>query len=298
MKIMHEHIDFPGQSTLKIKWGDVPFFNYPWHYHTEYEVLYLLESKGTRYVADSIEPFAPGDLVMVAGNLPHYWRNDDAYYKGNPDLHAKRIVVQFPNDFMKPHLETYPEFLPIHNLLHRSEKGIRFLPPHSDEIGNMLLELLDLQGFYQIIRFCEILHYMAHITNYKLLASDAYQPGKHDISDNRLDKVIRYLTFNYQNHITLDEVADVAGMHPTAFCRYFKEKTGKHLSAYLNELRIGFACKLLMKGNMQVSQVCYETGFNNLSNFNRTFKNISGFTPSQYRVNYLKGNTGTVVNLK
>ena len=79
MKIMHEHIDFPGQSTLKIKWGDIPFFNYPWHYHTEYEVLYLLESSGTRYVADSIEPFTCGDLVMVAGNLPHYWRNDDAY---------------------------------------------------------------------------------------------------------------------------------------------------------------------------------------------------------------------------
>lgn len=296
MRIMHEHIDFPGQSTLKIKWGDIPFFNYPWHYHAEYELLYMLESTGTRYVADSIEPFGPGDMVMVAGNLPHYWRNDDEYYQGNPNLKARRIVVQFPNDYMKPHLDTYPEFLTIKNLLARSERGIRFLPPDADEIGKMLLELLDLTGFKQLARFTEILYEMSLITNYKLLASEAYKPGNHVISDNRLDKITRYLTYNYQNEITLQEVADIAGMHPTAFCRYFKEKTGKSLSVYLNELRIGFACRLLMKGNIQVSQVCYETGFNNLSNFNRTFKEITGLTPSQYRENYLKGKTTTLGN--
>lgn len=297
MKIMHEHIDFPGQSTLKIKWGEIPFFNYPWHFHTEYEVLYLLESTGTRYVADSIEPFGPGDLVMVAGNLPHYWRNDDEYYKGNPDLKAKRIVVQFPNDYMKPHLDTYPEFRTIKNLLARSEKGIRFFPPEADVIGHMLLELLDLTGFRQLIRFTEIMYEMSLNTNYKLLASEAYKPGNHVISDNRLDKINRFLTYNYQNEITLQEVAEIAGLHPTAFCRYFKEKTGKSLSVYLNELRIGFACKLLMKGNMQVSQVCYETGFNNLSNFNRTFKQITRLTPSHYRENYHKGGSATAIGL-
>jgi hypothetical protein len=108
-------------------------------------------------------------------------------------------VVQFPHDFLKPHIETYPEFLSIRNLLLRSEKGIRFLPPHNDEIGEMLLELPRLSGLRQIIRFIEILDHMSQITNYKLLASDAYQPGRHDIFDNRLEKVMRFLTYNYQN---------------------------------------------------------------------------------------------------
>ena len=289
MKIMHEQIDFPGQSTIKFKIGDIPFFSYPWHYHSEYEIIYLLESTGTRFVADHIEPFGPGDLVMVAGNLPHFYRNDEAYYEEGSNLRANRIVVQFPNDFMKPQIDTYPEFLNIRNLMNRSQKGIRFLPPHNTEIGEMLLELPKLSGFRQLMRFLEILNIMALNTNYKLLASEAYQPGRHELFDNRLEKVMRFLTYNYQNPVTLPEIAEIAGMHPTSFCRYFKDKTGKQLSVYLNELRIGFACKLLIKGSLQVSQICYENGFNNLSNFNRTFKNITGLTPKHYQEQFLKG---------
>lgn len=288
-KIMHEQIDFPGQSTIRLKWGEIPFLTYPWHYHSEYEILYLIESTGTRFVADHIEPFGPGDLVMVAGDLPHYWRNDEEYYLTGTGLKAKRFVIQFPRDFMQPVINAYPEFLTIKNLLLRSEKGIRFLPPQNEEIGEMLLELRDISGFRQIMRFLEILNYMAQNTNYKLLASDAYQPGRHEIFDNRLEKVIRFLTHNYQTQVRLEEVAQIAGMHPTAFCRYFKDKTGKQVSTYLNELRIGFACRLLINGAMQVSQICYETGFNNLSNFNRTFRKITGMTPTQYQEEMMKG---------
>jgi AraC-like DNA-binding protein len=288
-KIMHEQIDFPGQSTLRLKWGEIPFFTYPWHYHSEYEILYMIESTGTRFVADNIEPFGPGDLIMVAGDLPHFHRNDEVYYQEGSTLKAKRFVVQFPPDFMATHIQQYPEFLSIRNLLLRSEKGIRFLPPHNVEIGEMLLELRNLSGFRQIMRFLEILNMMSLITSYKLLASDAYQPGRHEIFDNRMVKVIRFLNHNYQTQIRLEEVAQIAGMHPTAFCRYFKGKTGKQVSTYLNELRVGFACKLLVNGTMQVSQICYETGFNNLSNFNRTFRNITGMTPSQYQEKMLKG---------
>jgi AraC-like DNA-binding protein len=286
---MHEQIDFPGQSTIRFKWGEIPFFTYPWHYHSEYEILYLLESTGTRYVADHIEPFGPGDLVMVAGDLPHYWRNDEEYYLPGTGLKAKRFVVQFPRDFMQPVINTYPEFLGIKNLLLRSGKGIRFMPPQNEEIGEMLLDLRNINGFRQIMRFLEILSYMAQNNNYKLLASDAYQPGRHEIFDNRLEKVIRFLTHNYQTQIRLEEVAQIAGMHPTAFCRYFKDKTGKQVSTYLNELRIGFACRLLINGAMQVSQICYETGFNNMSNFNRTFRKITGMTPTQYQEEMMKG---------
>ena len=281
MKIMRKNIGLPDQSTLKLKFGDSPFLIHPWHYHSEYQIIYLPESTGIRFVASHIEPYGPGDMVMVGGNLPHFWQNEDCSYSEGSLLRTNRIVVQFPHDFLKPNIETYPEFQSIRNLLLRSEKGIRFLPPHNVEIGEMLLDLPGLSGLRQIIRFIEILDHMAQITNYKLLASDAFQPTRLDISDNRLIKVMRFLTYKHQKQISLEEVAEIAGMHPTAFCRYFKDKTGKQLSVYLNELRIGFSCKLLIKGTMQVSQVCYETGFNNLSNFNRIFKSVTGLTPTQ-----------------
>ncbi len=286
MKIMHEQIGFSGQPTLKIKWGEIPFFGFPWHYHSEYEILYVLESYGTRFVADSVEPFEAGELVMLGRNLPHYWRNDEKYYKGDPRLVVKRLTIHVPGELFGDYFIHLPEFLSIKKMLERSERGIRFLPPFDREVGALLTELPEFTGFNQLIRFLEILQLMSEVPDFKLLASEAYKPGLHDLSDDRVQKVIRFLTFNYQHHISLGEVASLAGMHPTAFCRFFKEKTGKLFSQYLNELRVGFACKLLMDGNLQISQICFETGFNNLSNFNRTFKTITGLTPTSYQLQF------------
>lgn len=286
---MPEYIDFSDQNTIKLKWGDIPCFGYPWHYHSEYEIIYILDSTGTRFVADHIGRFDPGELVMLAGNLPHFWRSDEKYYRGDPGLNLRRLVVQFPNDFMQYQINNHPEFAAVKKLLINSEKGIRFLPPQSENIGRMLLGLTRLKGFRQLIRFLEILQYMAQIEGYKLLASDAYKSGENTIFDERLQKIMKYLVSNYHNNITLDEVANLAGMQRNAFCRYFKEKTSMNLSAHLNELRIGFACKLLSRGDMRVMQICYETGFNNLSGFYRTFKKITGLTPRQYQKQILKG---------
>lgn len=289
INLLQEHIDFSGQSTLRIKWGDIPFFGYPWHYHSEREIVYLLESTGTRFVADHIENFGPGDLVMLAGNVPHYWHSDEKYLKGDPDLFARRLVVQFPNDFMETQINTYSELAAIKSLFKISKKGIRFLPPESEKIGRMLLKLPQLKGFKQLNLFLKILQLMAVNTNYKLLASDAYKTDENAVTDQRLQKVTRYMIRNFQNHISLNKMAEVAGMQRTAFCRFFKEKTGRPLITYLNELRIGFACKLLIKGNMQILRICYETGFNSLSSFNRTFKKITGLNPKQYQKRILEG---------
>ncbi len=289
INLLQEYIDFSGQRTLKLKWGDIPCFGYPWHYHSEHEIVYLLESTGTRFVADHIGHFGPGDLVMLAGSVPHFWRSDDKYMKGDPDLFVRRLVVQFPNDFMETQINTYAELAAIKSLFKNSEKGIRFLPPESEKIGRMLLGLLQLKGFKQLNRFLEILQHMSLNANYKLLASDAYQTDENTITDQRIQKVTRYMISNFQNHISLDKMAGLAGMQRTAFCRFFKEKTGRPLITYLNELRIGFACKLLIKGDMQILRICYETGFNSLSSFNRTFKKITGLNPKQYQKRITEG---------
>jgi hypothetical protein len=117
MKIMHEYVDFPDGLSLKVKWRDIPHFTYPWHFHNQYEITYVIESYGTRYVGNSIEPFESGDLVMLGSNLPHFWKSDEAFHQGNTDLKVKAIVIQFHSDFFKNAVNSYIEFYHIKKLL-------------------------------------------------------------------------------------------------------------------------------------------------------------------------------------
>ncbi len=288
MKIRHEQIDFPGQSTLKINYAKRPYFRHPWHFHEEFQITYVIKGTGKRFVGDQVEPFGPGDLVMLAGNLPHYWRSDEIYYTGNPEYFVHRLTIQFPGDFMKDTFSTYPEFSSIKQLIQRSERGIKFNHSSSDKLGKMLVKLTRIKGFRQVVHFMEILYEMANSPDTESLASERYQPVKNDLTDERLNKIIRFLSTNYYREVPFAEVADIAGMHPVSLCRYFKEKTGKKISEYLNDLRIGFACKLLLESTLQISQICYETGFNNISNFNRNFRRITGMSPKQYKTEFFK----------
>jgi AraC-like DNA-binding protein len=134
----------------------------------------------------------------------------------------------------------------------------------------------------------ELLQVLAKTDKYKLLAGELYQQENYNFSNFRLTKIIQFLNTNYQRKIELEKVADIANLHPAAFCRFFKEKTGKSLSEYVNDMRIGYACRLLIEGKMSVSQISFQSGFNNLSNFNRTFKKHTGFTPTNYSQEFHK----------
>jgi len=280
---MHEHIDFPGRSTIKVKWRNIPHFTYPWHSHSEYELCYVLESYGTRYVGDSIESFEAGDLILAGSNLPHFWKSDEAFHQENPELKVRAIVIQFHSDFFINALNNYTEFYHIKKLLNLSTRGIQFLNPYVNDLDKMIHRMLEVSGFERIVLMHQILNELAKSESYKVLGSEAFPLEMNGFSNDRLDKVINFLNFHYREKITLDMVSDIAGYHPSAFCRFFKEKSGKSLSEYLNDMRIGYACKLLIEGNLTVSQICFECGFNNLSNFNRTFRRLTKFTPTEYQ---------------
>ncbi len=286
MKIMHEQIDFPGHSTIKVKWRDIPYFTYPWHFHSQFELVYVIKGAGTRYVADNIQSFCNGDLVLLGTSLPHFWKSDKTINKRSSQYKVKAIIVQFPADFFKEQIANYPEFNSIREMLNLSASGIRFLPPTSDKAGEQLHELLKKKGFKQLSYFLETLQFLSKSKDYKLLASEVNRPDKYQYINARLVKVMNYLNYHYQKKLVLKEVADIAGFHPSAFCRFFKENTGKSMTDFINEMRVGYACKLLIKGQMSISQICFECGFNNISNFNRTFKKITKRTPSRYRMQF------------
>jgi len=288
MKIMHEHIDFPGGSAVKVKLREMPHFTYSWHFHPEFELLYVIEGSGTRFVADSINEFQSGDLALIGSTLPHFWRSDELYSTSGGKLNIKYIVIQFPNDFLKGEIANYPEYHLIGDLLERAARGICFYPDFTRRISKKIFQISRSSGFERIILLQELLQALAKTDKYKLLAGELYQQESHNFSNFRLTKIIQFLNTNYQRKIELVKVADIANLHPAAFCRFFKEKTGKSLSEYVNDMRIGYACRLLIEGKMSVSQISFESGFNNLSNFNRTFKKHTGFTPTNYSQEFHK----------
>jgi AraC-like DNA-binding protein len=282
MKVMQEYIDFPLRTAVKVKWQEKSHFTYPWHFHSEYEILYVIEGTGTSFVADNIEHFNSGDLAMLGSNLPHFWRSDEKYHAPDSNELINYVVIQFPGDLFREPIFEYPEFHGIQELFKRSSRGIRFLPPFSKTAGNQIIKIAQSSGFDRVIQLLKLLHELAKTEKYRLLAGELYHQQNHDFTDDRLTKVLHFLATQYQQKLELEKVAEIAHLHPSAFCRYFKNQTGKSLSAYLKDLRIGYACRLILDAKLSVSQICYECGFNNLSNFNRTFKQHTGFTPTGY----------------
>ncbi|MFW6290396.1 MAG: AraC family transcriptional regulator [Mariniphaga sp.] len=286
MKAMQEHIDFPLRSAVKVKWQRKPRFTYPWHFHSEIEILYVIDGTGTSYVADNIESFESGDLALLGSNLPHFWRSDEKYHAHGSDENVNYIVVQFPVDLFRESLFEYPEFHVMQQLFKRASRGLRFEPPFAQKAGKQILKIAYAKGFERVILLLKLLHQMATTENYRVLAGALYNQQDHDFTNNRLTRILHFISTSYQQKIELEKVAEIAHLHPSAFCRFFREKTGKSLSEYVTDLRISYACKLIIEGKLSVSQICYESGFNNLSNFNRSFKKHTGFTPTDYYRNF------------
>jgi len=285
MKIMHEQVSFAPRTLLKVKWDDFPHFTYPWHFHSEFEIVYILKSSGTRFVADSIEPFREGDITLIGSNLPHFWKSETSD-EGSGNDRVNAIVVQFHTDFFREEINSYPEFHKINELLKRSSTGVHFLEPASEKIGKMLKRLLKLNGMERVVYFIRLLDLMARTEHFRILASKTYLLEDPKVLSRRLDKIMHFIITNYQRKLTLEEVAGKIGMNAAAFSRYFKEKTGKNFIFFVNEMRIGYACKLLTENILSITQICFECGFNNISNFNRVFKRQTGYTPGAYQLQF------------
>ena len=240
-------------------------------------------------MADSVETFCEGDITILGSNLPHFWK-DEANGGTEKENRVKAIVVQFHKDFFREQINSYSEFHYINELLKRAVWGISFSKASGEKVGKMLKRLLKMNGLERMLYFIKIMDSMAHIENYHLLASKGSQVGEHKELNSRLDKIMHFININYQRKISQQEIASKIGMTTAAFCRYFREKTGKGFTFFVNEMRIGYACKLLMENRLAISQICFESGFNNLSNFNRIFKRQTGNTPGEYQLQFIRIN--------
>lgn len=281
-------------ASISVRKNSYANFLKIWHYHPELELVTVLKSQGTRFIGDSIKKFQPKDVVLIGKNLPHMWLNDPEYFEGDSSLKAEAISIHFKEDFLGETFLQLPEIKPIADLFERAGQGIQFKNvPKS--LRQAIIDLDTETDFNKTHQFIKILHELALHNDFKTLASAGYVASFKLEASKLSNKVMAYIFKNFNQDIDLQTVADLVNMNPSAFSRSFKRVHRKTFSKYVNEIRIGYACKLLMENELSVSAIAYESGFNNLSNFNRQFKIIKKISPTEYlkkHSNYAKTMTG------
>jgi len=274
-------IPLPEQSIIFLD-EEKPHFTVPWHFHPEIEILLVVKSSGTSYIGDNITRFTDGEVCIIGENVPHWWKSDDVYLNRRNTDGIKSLVIQFRKEIFDSNFINLPEMNAIKELLENSQRGIRFLGNSRDRIGAHVKNVFQNNGIQRITELILLLDLMANTNEASYLSSIGYSKTINTYDFYRFNKIHEYIIRNFTNTIKLEEVANTVNMCETAFCRYFKKHTGKTFSLFLNEFRVGHACKLLMEENTTISHACFESGFNNLSHFNEQFKKITHHTPTEY----------------
>jgi len=258
-----------------------------WHYHNNYEISFILEGSGKRIVADSIEEFQPGDLVFTGKNLPHVWIVDkETQTPTNRKL--EMVYLQFTSDLLIPQLLTLPEFKYIAKAIALSERGIQIVGQTLNEVSELMLQLPYLMNFDRMLIFFRLMDIIGRSESNIQLASKEYLKVRFTTGNKRIAIIHEYLMNNYREQIDLKRLAGLINMAEGSLCRFFRMNMGMTVFEYLNQLKIELACKLLMDNDLSIFEVCLDSGFNNLSHFNKQFKKINGLPPSEYR-NRFKG---------
>lgn len=283
MKPLYQDLPFPIDSHIHYYIEDLPHFIVPWHYHPAIEIMYITRGIGTRFVGDCIEQYEEGDVCMIGPNLPHEWRNDDAYFDKESGLRATCICLFFKREIFDPNFIRLPEMNNIRDLIERSRRGLKFTGNSKLEIIRFIRSSVNDVGVRKVTNLLTLLELMATSTEYELLASVGFTNSVNSEDFERFNKVYKFLVKNFATSIRLEEVSTLVGLTPTAFCRYFKERTKKTFVEYLNEMRIGYSKKLLLENKMKISTISGEVGFPNLSNFISQFKKVTGMSPSQFQ---------------
>jgi AraC-like DNA-binding protein len=253
-----------------------------WHYHNNFELSFIIEGTGKRIVADSIEEFQPGDLVFIGRNLPHVWIADkDPSVLSNRTL--EMVFLQFTSDVLNPQLLALPEFKYVARALSLSERGIQIVGQTLNEVSELMLQMPYLKNFERMIHFFRIMDIIGKSDSLIHLASKEYLIARFTTGNKRIAAIHEFLMKNYREKIDLGQLAALSNMAEGSLCRFFKQKMGLTIFEYLSKIKVEFACKLLMDPDLNIIEVCLDSGFNNLGHFNKQFRKTTGVTPTEYR---------------
>lgn len=269
--------------SFALKEDILPYIEIGWHFHPEYELTLIAESYGKRVIGDHVDTFTAGDLLLIGPGIPHYMRNDEVFYQGDPRLRCRAIVAHFAEDFMGATFFLKPELQIIRQLLHESHQALHIFGQTALEIAKDMEFLLQRRGYDRLILLLDILHKIALSKERRQLVSSGYTQKAPSGESQRIGQVYAYLFQHFSEDVQLREVAQEINLTNSAFCKFLKRHTGKTFSYILNEIRIGHACRLLNESAAAVGEIAYQSGYTNSSYFNRKFRDFTGLAPLQYR---------------
>lgn len=265
-----------------IKRVDAPYLDTPFHFHDNCELVFIEDGYGNKLIGDNVSVFAKDDIILMGPNVPHIFTNDDSFYKGNKNLRSKATVIYFSPKLLD-NLLPHHSLDPVYNLIKRASRGLEVVGKTRSIVCKELTnfteknELLQLSSFFSILNALTLTKEVKYITSQKFINTYSQQDSA------RISSVYQFLMQNFKRNIQLEEAAEIAHMAPTAFCRFFKQRTLKTFTRFMNELRIYHACELLSNSDRAINDIFYECGYHNPTNFNKFFKEITGTTPLEYR---------------
>lgn len=288
MKAHFHKVPVAPQSSFSVRHDQKANFGTVWHYHPELELHYVIKGEGVRLMGDNISNFSSGEIVLLGANLPHTWRCNEEYFQGNPEKEVEAIVIQFLPECLGRYLFGLPEAYLIPKLFEKAKSGLLITGKAKAKLAPLMRQAVHATDLDRIIIFLSILKILSETTETKTIASEHHAFKQSNESDvQRINKVCNYTLSNYKKEITLDEIASISNLSVTSFCRYFKLITKKTYYDFLIEIRISQACRQLIEDKMPTEVICFECGFNNVSNFYRHFKKITKMTPLEYKKKYL-----------
>lgn len=261
-------------------------FTYPLHQHKEFELNFIEKGKGVRrIVGDSVEEIGDYELVLLGGeDLEHVWEQGSCTSKD-----IREITIHFSGDIFGEGLLSKNQFASITQMLQRADHGLSFSLRTIMKVYSSLDTIAnESERFVQFLKFMYILYELSVSDEARVLASSSFAHTERTTESRRVQKVKQYINDHYSEALKLADIADLVGMSPVAFSRFFRHRTGRTLSDYITDIRLGYAARMLVDSTMNISEICYECGFNNLSNFNRTFKAKRNYTPREFRAMFKK----------
>ncbi|MDE7237908.1 MAG: AraC family transcriptional regulator [Paramuribaculum sp.] len=265
-----------------------PYFEAPFHFHPEYELILIEEGDGVRYVGDSVHKMRPGDFMLIGSNLAHLWMSDDRFYMPGCKETCHSIYSQFSPEVLPGNLSSIPEFHNVDHLLRESVRGLLFTGDNLERLAQQFRDIVDSKGVRRWTCLLTLLDDLSCHSEYKYLTTSSYDITTNTWSDKIVERVNQYIAVNYCQDITLKDLSDIAHMNESSLCRYYKRVTGRRIFDYLAQSRIEYSLKLLRSTSYPISQIAMECGYNSPSHFYHQFKTITGYSPTEYINRVLK----------
>jgi len=287
MKPFFHKVPTQIQSSFSTRHDVETNFGSLWHYHPELELHHVIRGKGVRFIGDNIDHFAEGEVLLLGSNLPHMWQCNKDYFQDRSDRKVEAIVIHFLPDCLGRDFLNLPEAYLLPKLFEKARKGMKFRGRSRAKLIELMHRTTEASDLERLLMLLSILKILAESDEYRpITAAHAFYKSN-EVDTARINRIYNFTLNNYKNEICLEDVASIANLSTTSFCRYFKLMTKKTYHDFLVEIRISHACRLLVEDSMPTEVICFECGFNNVSNFYRHFRKVAGMTPLEYKKKYL-----------